>query len=204
MNQSRPIVYIVDDDPMIAPTFAGFLSDMDVTVRSFTNGPEFLDVVHPAEVACVLLDMRMPEMSGLEVQTRLRDQGCVQPVVFTTAIEDVESAVSAMRHGALDYLLKPVEKLELVSRVDAALNEAQITIEENQEAEIVRSRYERLTPREREVLALMVEGKANKVMSVDLGVSQRTVEIHRARVMEKMEAKSLADLFRLSLYLELG
>lgn len=204
MNQSRPIVYIVDDDPMIAPTFAGFLSDMDVTVRSFTNGPEFLDVVHPAEVACVLLDMRMPEMSGLEVQTRLRDQGCVQPVVFTTAIEDVESAVSAMRHGALDYLLKPVEKLELLSRVDAALNEAQITIEENQEAEIVRSRYERLTPREREVLALMVEGKANKVMSVDLGVSQRTVEIHRARVMEKMEAKSLADLFRLSLYLELS
>ena len=204
MNQSRPIVYIVDDDPMIAPTFAGFLSDMDVTVRSFTNGPEFLDVVHPAEVACVLLDMRMPEMNGLEVQTRLRDQGCVQPVVFTTAIEDVESAVSAMRHGALDYLLKPVEKLELLSRVDAALNEAQITIEENQEAEIVRSRYERLTPREREVLALMVEGKANKVMSVDLGVSQRTVEIHRARVMEKMEAKSLADLFRLSLYLELG
>lgn len=204
MNPTRPIVYIVDDDPLIAPKFQGYLADLDVQVRSFSNGVDFLAAISPAEVACVLLDMRMPELSGLEVQTRLRDQGCVQPIVFTTAIEDVESAVSAMRHGALDYMLKPVEKDELIARVEAALNEAQITVEENQEAGIVRSRYERLTPREREVLALMVEGKANKVMSVDLGVSQRTVEIHRARVMEKMEARSLADLFRLSLYLQLG
>jgi len=204
MNQSRPLVYIVDDDPIIAPNFIDFLSEMDVQTRSFSNGPEFLNTIQPAEIACVLLDMRMPEMSGLEVQAKLRDQGCLQPVVFTTSIDDVGSAVSAMRHGALDYLLKPVEKSELITRVEAALTEAQITIEENQEATIVRGRYDRLTPREREVLALMVEGKANKVMSVDLGVSQRTVEIHRARVMEKMEAKSLAELFRLSLYLELG
>ncbi|MGB0966051.1 MAG: response regulator transcription factor [Litorivicinus sp.] len=204
MNQSRPLVYIVDDDPIIAPNFIDFLSEMDVQTRSFSNGPEFLHTIQPAEIACVLLDMRMPEMSGLEVQAKLRDQGCLQPVVFTTSIDDVGSAVSAMRHGALDYLLKPVEKSELITRVEAALTEAQITIEENQEATIVRGRYDRLTPREREVLALMVEGKANKVMSVDLGVSQRTVEIHRARVMEKMEAKSLAELFRLSLYLELG
>lgn len=204
MNQSRPLVYIVDDDPIIAPSFIDFLSEMDVQTRSFSNGPEFLATIQPSEIACVLLDMRMPGMSGLEVQAKLRDQGCLQPIVFTTAIDDVGSAVSAMRHGALDYLLKPVEKGELTTRVEAALTEAQITIEESQEATIVRGRYERLTPREREVLALMVEGKANKVMSVDLGVSQRTVEIHRARVMEKMEAKSLAELFRLSLYLELG
>ena len=204
MNQSRPLVYIVDDDPLIGPTFSEYLSSMDVTVRSFESGSPFLAAIHPAEVACVLLDMRMPEMSGLEVQQKLREQGCVQPIVFTTAIEDVESAVSAMRHGALDYLLKPVERDELLARVEVALNEAQITVEENQESEIVKTRFARLTPREREVLGLMVEGKANKVMSVDLGVSQRTVEIHRARVMEKMEARSLADLFRLSLYLELS
>jgi len=204
MNQTRPIVYIVDDDPLVGPTFTEFLSKLDVTVRTFDSGIEFLQAIHPAETACVLLDMRMPDLDGLEVQQKLRDQGCVQPVVFVTAAEDVESAVSAMRQGALDYLLKPVGQAELLTRVQVALNEAQITVEENQESAIVRSRFERLTPREREVLGLMVEGKANKVMSVDLGVSQRTVEIHRARVMEKMEARSLADLFRLSLYLDLS
>lgn len=204
MTEATPIVYIVDDDPEVAPMIQMALSSLNVETRSFLSGEEFLEALNPQELACVLLDMRMPNMSGLEVQEKLRESGCVYPVIFTTAFEDVESAVHAMRHGAMDYLLKPVEPEELQARVKTAIAEARTTVKESLEAAEARRRYERLTPRESEVLALMVEGKANKVMSVDLGVSQRTVEIHRARVMEKMEARSLADLFRLSLYLDLG
>lgn len=203
MNNHQPIVYIVDDDPVVGQQLSASLKGSGYQISLHLDGPDFLKVVEPSHVACVLLDMRMPEMSGLEVQEALREKGCVQPVIFTTAFEDLESAVTAMRHGAMDYLLKPVGDRELLDRVKSAIEEAQASVVQSVESERVIKRYERLTPREREVLALMIEGKANKIMSIDLGVSQRTVEIHRARVMEKMEANSLADLFRLSLYLNL-
>lgn len=202
MSESNPIVYIVDDDELVAEQMKASLTSMQVQVLYFEGGEEFLQAISPSDIAVVLLDMRMPGMDGLEVQEALRAKGCVQPVVFTTAFEDVESAVTAMRHGAMDYLLKPIETAELHDRVEVAIREARATVRQSQEAELVKQRYERLTPRESEVFALMVQGKANKVMSLELGVSQRTVEIHRSRVMEKMEARSLADLFRLSLYLD--
>ncbi|QGG80022.1 response regulator [Litorivicinus lipolyticus] len=203
MPEATPIVYVVDDDPDVAPAIAAALAPLNLNVRSYLSGESFLAEYDGTALGVVLLDMRMPTMSGLDVQDALRSRGFVQPVIFTTAFEDVESAVQAMRHGAMDYLLKPIEDEELRTRIKSAIEEAATTVKESLESAEARRRFERLTPREIEVLALMVEGKANKIMSIDLGVSQRTVEIHRARVMEKMEARSLADLFRLSLYLDL-
>ena len=203
MNQTQPIVYIVDDDEVVCAQLSEYLAETGVELRVFSNGSDFLETVQPDELCCLLLDMRMPIMDGIEVQHGFHDKGCQQPIIFVTAIDDVENAVRAMRAGAFHYLLKPINPEELRETVNKALAEANQVVVSHAEATIAQQRYDRLTPRERDVIALLVEGKANKVMGLELGVSQRTVEIHRARVMEKMEANSLADLFRMSLYLEL-
>lgn len=203
MNQTQQIVYVVDDDESVSAQLCEYLTGLNVEVRVFSNGPDFLNTVKPDDSCCLLLDMRMPDMDGIEVQHAFHDKGCNQPVIFVTAIDDVENAVRAMRAGAFHYLLKPINPDELQETVNKALSEVKPIVVAHAEAETAQQRYARLTPRERDVIALLVEGKANKVMGLELGVSQRTVEIHRARVMEKMEANSLADLFRMSLYLEL-
>ena len=203
MNQTQQIVYVVDDDENLLAQLSENLAELDVEVRAFSGGREFLKAIQPDELCCVVLDMRMPEMDGIEVQDAFNGQGCNQPIIFVTAMDDVENAVRAMRAGAFHYLLKPINPNELRETVTKALEEANQAVVSYTEATIAQQRYDRLTPRERDVIALLVEGKANKVMGLELGVSQRTVEIHRARVMEKMEASSLADLFRMSLYLEL-
>ncbi|MGD2006540.1 MAG: response regulator [Pseudomonadales bacterium] len=203
MNQTQQIIYIVDDDEVVCAQLRESLAELDVEVRVFSNGPDFLEVVKPDELCCVLLDMRMPKMDGIEVQNAFHDKGCNQPIIFVTAMDDVENAVRAMRAGALHYLLKPIRQTELLETVAKALEQAHQVVVSHAEATLAQQRYDRLTPRERDVIALLVEGKANKIMGLELGVSQRTVEIHRARVMEKMEANSLADLFRMSLYLKL-
>lgn len=203
MNQTQQIVYVVDDDEIVLAQLSENLAELDVEVRAFSSGSEFLKVVQPDELCCVVLDIRMPEMDGIEVQDAFQNQGCNQPIIFVTALDDVENAVRAMRAGAFHYLLKPINPIEIRETVTKALEEANQVVVSHTAATIAKQRYDRLTPRERDVIALLVEGKANKVMGLELGVSQRTVEIHRARVMEKMEASSLADLFRMSLYLEL-
>ena len=203
MNQTQQIVYVVDDDEVVCAQLAEHLAELDVEIRIFSNGADFLKAVQPDEAFCLLLDMRMPNMDGIEVQEAFHDKGCNQPIIFVTAIDDVENAVRAMRAGAFHYLLKPINPDELLETVNNAFSEVNQIVKSHAEAAIAQQRYDRLTPRERDVIALLVEGKANKVMGLELGVSQRTVEIHRARVMEKMEANSLADLFRMSLYLEL-
>lgn len=203
MNQTQQIVYVVDDDEIVLAQLSENLAELDVEVRAFSSGSEFLKVVQPDELCCVVLDIRMPEMDGIEVQDAFQNQGCNQPIIFVTALDDVENAVRAMRAGAFHYLLKPINPIEIRETVAKALEEANQVVVSHTAATIAKQRYDRLTPRERDVIALLVEGKANKVMGLELGVSQRTVEIHRARVMEKMEASSLADLFRMSLYLEL-
>ena len=203
MNQTQQIVYIVDDDEVVCAELRESLVEIDVEVRVFSNGFDFLEVVKPDELCCVLLDMRMPTMDGIEVQNAFHDIGCNQPIIFVTAMDDVENAVRAMRAGAFHYLLKPIRQTELLETMAKALEQANQVVVSHAEATLAQQRYDRLTPRERDVIALLVEGKANKVMGLELGVSQRTVEIHRARVMEKMEANSLADLFRMSLYLKL-
>jgi FixJ family two-component response regulator len=148
---------------------------------------------------CIVLDIRMPGMSGMELQQRLKSMRCTIPVIFVTGHGDVPMAVEAMLHGAFDFIQKPFRDQELLDRINQALNWDTEHRSEEERRRQVQERYASLTPREREVLDCVVRGLANKVIAMDLDLSQRTVEIHRARVMEKMGARSLADLVRMSL-----
>jgi FixJ family two-component response regulator len=150
----------------------------------------------------VVLDVRMPGMSGIELQHELNRRGAIMPVIFISGHADIPMAVEAIQHGAFDFLQKPFRDQDLIDRVQRALATDAQNRGELAKREVIRERFDSLTPREREVLTLVTQGKANKVMAGDLGVSQRTVEIHRARVMEKMGAASLAQLVRMMLDLE--
>jgi FixJ family two-component response regulator len=165
--------------------------------RAFGAAPEFLAEYDPAQPGCLVLDVRMPLMSGLELQQELNLRGAIIPVIFITGHGDIPMAVEAMQHGAHDFLQKPFRDEDLIERVRRALTKdakARASLEEHN---AIRAHLQTLTPREREVLALMARGKPNKIMAHELGVSQRTVEIHRARVMEKSGASSLAELVRM-------
>jgi two-component system response regulator FixJ len=169
---------------------------------TFARPSEFLAKYDPAQPGCLVLDVRMPEMSGLEVQQQLNRSGSQLPIILISGHGDIPMAVQAMKDGAFDFLQKPFRDQELLDRINAA-----IKLDERNRAEVdrladLRSRFESLTPREREVMALVVDGKANKVIAIDLGLSERTVEIHRANVMEKMGARSVAHLVKMHLMLE--
>lgn len=202
MNQRSATVFIVDDDDAIRSSLRLLLKSVGLSAVAYPSARDFLAAWNPEQPSCLVLDVRMPGMSGLELQEELNRRGAIVPVIFITGHGDIPMAVEAMQHGAFDFLQKPFRDQDLIDRIQKAIasdaaNRAQLL-----EKDRIRGRFESLTPREREVLALVTAGKANKVMAGDLGVSQRTVEIHRARVMEKMEAASLAHLVRMVLDLE--
>jgi two-component system, LuxR family, response regulator FixJ len=202
MNQRPATVFIVDDDDAVRSSLRLLLKSVGLAAVAYPSARDFLAAWNPEQPSCLVLDVRMPGMSGLELQEELNRRGAIVPVIFITGHGDIPMAVEAMQHGAFDFLQKPFRDQDLIDRIQKAIardaaNRAQLL-----EKDRIRSRWESLTPREREVLALVTSGKANKVMAGDLGVSQRTVEIHRARVMEKMEAASLAHLVRMVLDLE--
>jgi FixJ family two-component response regulator len=180
------------------------MKSVGLTAVTYPSAQAFLDAYAPEQPGCLVLDVRMPGMSGLELQHQLNARGAVVPVIFITGHGDVPMAVDAMQHGAFDFVQKPFRDQELLERVHRALAKDRETRHQLRETDGIRRRFASLTPREREVMLLIVQGKANKVMAGDLDVSQRTVEIHRARVMEKMEARSLAQLVRMALDAELG
>jgi FixJ family two-component response regulator len=202
MNQRPATVFIVDDDDAVRSSLRLLLKSVGLSAVAYPSARDFLAAWNPDQPSCLVLDVRMPGMSGLELQEELNRRGAIVPVIFITGHGDIPMAVEAMQHGAFDFLQKPFRDQDLIDRIQKAItrdaeNRAQLL-----EKDRIRARYDSLTPREREVLALVTSGKANKVMAGDLGVSQRTVEIHRARVMEKMEAASLAQLVRMVLDLE--
>src|SRR5579884_2161133 len=197
MKERSPIVFVVDDDEAVRSSLRLLLKSVGLVPNALGSAREFLDKYDPAQPGCLVLDVRMPEMSGLELQEQLNRQGAVIPVIFITGHGDVPMAVEAMQAGAFDFLQKPFKDEDLIERVRRALAKdakARTALEEHKS---IRIRLQSLTAREREVLALMAKGKPNKVMAHELGVSQRTIEIHRARVMEKSEASSLAELVRM-------
>ena len=168
---------------------------------AFARPTEFLAKYDPNQPGVLVLDVRMPEMSGLEVQQHLNRNGSMLPVILVTGHGDVPMAVQAMKDGAFDFLQKPFRDQDLLDRINAALKQdAQNRASVDRLADL-RQRAESLTPREREVMAHVVDGKANKVIAIDLGLSERTVEIHRANVMEKMDARSVAHLVKMHLTL---
>lgn len=202
MNQGLPIVFIVDDDEAVRNSLRLLVKSVGLSATALVSAQEFLASYDPLQPGCLVLDVRMPGMSGLELQQQLNARGAVIPVIFISGHGDVPMAVEAMQQGAFDFLQKPFRDQDLMDRIQRALEKDRANRAELGERSRIREQYETLTPREREVLALVTSGKANKVMAADLGLSQRTIEIHRARVMEKMGASSLAHLVRMVLDLE--
>jgi two-component system, LuxR family, response regulator FixJ len=202
MRQLAPTVFVVDDDEGVRNSLRFLLKSLGIACRALSSANEFLDTYKPDQPGCLVLDVRMPGMSGIELQQQLNVRGAVIPVIFITGHGDVPMAVEAMQQGAFDFLQKPFREQDLIDRIQRALERDSRTRATLAEHANIRKSLESLTPREREVMILMTRGLANKVMAAELGLSQRTIEIHRARVMEKSGAASLAQLVRMVLNAE--
>jgi len=196
-----PLVLVVDDDDGMRSALQRLLTRGGLAVDAYATGEQFLAAARFDRPGCIVLDVGMPQMSGLEVQALLKRRGVMLPVVFLTGSADIPIAVAAMREGAVDFIEKPFENDDLVLRVRAAIEHDQRSRRRQHERTAIIKRLEKVTPREREVMELVVTGKTSKQIARDLGASHRTVEIHRARLMEKMEAATLADLVRMHLLL---
>jgi two-component system, LuxR family, response regulator FixJ len=192
-----PTVFVVDDDDAVRNSLKLLLKSVGLAAQTHGSAQEFLATYDAQQPGCLVLDVRMPGMSGLEMQQELNMRGATIPVIFITGHGDIPMAVEAMQHGAFDFLQKPFRDQELLDRVNRALARDAEKRTQLRHKDIILERLTTLSPREREVLDLVTRGKPNKIVAADLGVSQRTVEIHRARVMEKMDATSLAELVRM-------
>lgn len=205
MKPAQPpssLVLVVDDDEAVRGSLKLLLKSAGLMARAYPSAAEFLAAHDDGQPGCLLLDVRMPGMSGLELQDELNRRGAIIPVIFITGHGDVPMAVEAMRRGAMDFLQKPFRDEDLIDRVNRALARDRDNRAQLEARDAIRGRLARLTPRESQVLRLLAAGKSNKQMAGDLGVSQRTVEIHRAHLMHKTEATSVAQLVRMLLVAE--
>jgi FixJ family two-component response regulator len=198
MNKN-PVVMVVDDDSGVRNAMRALLKSVGLNALLFPSAQEFLTAYDPQQPGCLLLDIRMPGMSGMDLQQELNLRGAVVPVIFMSGHADIPMAVEAMQHGAFDFLQKPFRDQDLLDRIQRAIAKDEERRVALGERTLIKARLESLTDREREVLDLLTLGKQNKVIAQDLGVSPRTIEIHRARVMEKMDAQSVAELVRMML-----
>jgi FixJ family two-component response regulator len=192
-------VHVVDDDEAVRDSLQWLLEGKDYRVRCFDSAESFLSRFDPREVACVLADIRMDGMSGLELQDRLIERKSPLPIVFITGPGDVQMAVSSMKKGALDFIEKPFKEDELLSLVERMLEKARSAFSQQQEAASRDALLSRLTAREGQVLERIVAGRLNKQIADDLGISIKTVEAHRANIMEKLNANTVADLLKTAL-----
>ena len=199
MTQSEQCVYIIDDDAAVRDSLSLLLGINNRRTQCFANADDFLKVCQPDWAGCILLDIRMPGTDGLALQTRLRERSVGLPIVFMTAHGDVPTVRAALKGGALDYLEKPVDPDALLEIVRAALDADISRREQLQRADQSEQRMSSLTPREREVLELVVKGQQYRQIAAALGISPRTVEVHRARLMEKLGVRNISELVRLSL-----
>lgn len=197
---NRPAVCLVDDDAAIRNSLRLVMSDANLRLISFTSAQEFLDAFDPQGVGCILLDVRMPGMSGLDLQRALEERGIAIPIILLTGHADVPLAVQAVKAGAVDVLEKPFKEEVLLERIERAFTLYEEMQQRTQQKDVILERIGRLTRREREVLDLMVAGKKNKDIAEELGISPKTLDIHRSKVMEKMEARTVADLVRWRLF----
>lgn len=199
MPATVPTIYIIDDDDGMRRALSLLVSTVGYQTQTFASADEFLQRFDPDRHGCLILDIRMPGMSGLELQQHLNQTGSMLPLIFITGHGDVPMAVQAMKEGAFEFIQKPFRDQDLLDRINHALKQdAENRAAGARRADVAR-RLASLTPRERQVLDRVVDGAANKVIASDLNLSERTVEIHRAKVMEKMGARSVAHLVRLLL-----
>lgn len=201
---SGATVFVVDDDDALRRATTRLLASHGFTVKAFASAEEFVAAFDPEASGCLLLDLRMPGQSGLELQRTLGERGATLPIVFLTGHADVPASVHAMKHGAIDFLEKPVNEAQLVDALGRAIaRDTEMRALRTERARLQR-RYDALTPREREVFDEVVAGQLNKQAAYALGIAERTVKLHRARLLEKMGAASLADLVRMAERLGLG
>ena len=199
---SKPTVFIVDDDPAVRDSLRWLLGSVDLAVETYATGEHFLRAYDPARPGCLVLDVRMPGMGGLRLQEELTAQGIRLPIIILTGYAEVQTAVRALKTGAFDFLEKPYSDEMLLDRIHHAIETDRQTRAAAALRAEVAAHYALLTPREREVMGLVTAGKANKVIATELGLSPKTVEVHRAAVMDKMGADSVADLVRLEVLLQ--
>jgi FixJ family two-component response regulator len=202
MGSASELVYVVDDDSRVREALAALLRANGRDVQTFNSGEEFLDTPHQNVVACLILDMRMPGMSGLEVQKFVSRDSQI-PVIFITGRADVPSTVLAMKGGAVDFLTKPLDEDALMRAVDAAIASARILRKEADDTAALQALHQSLTPREQELLPLLASGLLNKRAAAVLGITEYTVQVHRGNIMRKMQADSFATLVRQASKLQL-
>jgi len=202
MTKSRPTVFIVDDDEAIRDSLQMLMSTVGLESACYASAQDFLTDYDPDQPGCLLLDVRMPGMSGIDLQERLVAMHSILPIIFITGHGEVPMAVHAMRAGAVDFVQKPFSEQALLDQIHQAVEQDSKSRVLLGRRDAIVERIASLTPREREVMEMVIDGKANKVIAIDLGVSERTVEIHRARVMQKMEAESLPHLVRMAIEAE--
>lgn len=198
MTQPDPIVLVVDDDLSVRRSTERLIRSAGLEVQAFASAQEFLQSPRPERPACLVLDVRMPGLSGLDLQRELSNAGYSVPIIFITAHGDIPMSVRAMKAGASEFLTKPYRSRDLLNAVRKAIDRDRLARQERSEIDSLRERYSQLTPREREVMALVAAGLLNKQVAGQLATTERTIKFHRAHIMEKMAVESLADLVRIS------
>ena len=198
MTEPEPIVFVVDDDRSVRTSTERLVRSAGFEVKSFGSAAEFLENPRPERPACLVLDVRMPGQSGLDLQRELTGSGIEIPIIFMTGHGDIPMTVRAMKAGAVEFLTKPYRRSDLLAAIRAAIDRDREVRRERLEAAALRQRYEQLTPREREVMALVVTGLLNKQIAGELATTERTIKFHRAHIMEKMAAGSVAELVRMA------
>lgn len=203
MTPTEPTVFIVDDDPAIRDALSELIATINLKVQTFSKAQDFLDNYPTGQLGCLVLDVRMPGINGLELQNQLAQRAINLPIVFLTGHGDVTMAVDAIKKGAFEFLEKPFRDQTLLDCVQRALEMDRVTRGKNTEKTAIQSRYAQLTTREKQVLQLIVKGKTSKVIGQDLGISPKTVDFHRAHIMDKMEVDTIAGLTRMAVNAEL-
>ena len=198
MNYARPTVFVVDDDPAVLKSLSRLLRSARLDAATFSTPREFLERHDPSAPGCLVLDVAMPGLNGLELQEALTAMGSELPIIFLTGHGDIPMSVQAMKRGAVDFLTKPVNDEDLLKAVRAAIEKDSVARRARAELEEIQQRLATLTPREREVLEHVIAGQLNKQTAADLGTVEKTIKVHRARVMEKMKVQSVAELVHLA------
>jgi FixJ family two-component response regulator len=204
MNESPPIVYVVDDEPAVSISLKRLLRSVGLEARTYASAQEFLRSDRPDASGCLILDVRLPGLSGLDLQQELTAAKIDLPIIFITGHGDIPMSVQAMKAGAVEFLTKPFREQDLLQAIQRGIEQNRITRKHNAEIRILQRRYASLTPREREVFPRVTSGLLNKQIAAQLGASEKTIKVHRGQVMQKMKAESLAHLIQMAEKLRLS